>query len=93
MTTRAYSVAYREVPDALLGISVFLFILFILKALICLFINIFPCRWRVNKPPTMDNLVYMTAEEFDAHIKITSVEGNYPKDVVERIDNLLAELK
>eukprot|EP00026_Physarum_polycephalum_P009059 Phypoly_transcript_09170.p1 GENE.Phypoly_transcript_09170~~Phypoly_transcript_09170.p1 ORF type:complete len:427 (+),score=70.65 Phypoly_transcript_09170:135-1415(+) len=48
-------------------------------------------RWRASKPPTLDNLVYMTAEEFDAHIKIPSVEEHYPKDVVERVDKLLAE--
>ena len=38
--------------------------------------------------------MYVTAEEFDAHIKITtSLEEHYTREVVERIENMLAELK
>jgi hypothetical protein len=36
----------------------------------------------------------MTAEEFDVHTKITTtVEEYYPKDVVDRVDKLLATVK
>ena len=48
----------------------------------------------MKQGPQLSNLVYLVGNEFDTHAKLTtSVEEFYPKEVVERVDRFLAELK
>ncbi len=50
-------------------------------------------RWRVEKGLALNNLVYMTAEEFEQHIKVPTIEEHYPPELIERVDKLLEEVQ
>jgi len=50
-------------------------------------------RWREDCGLQLYNLIYLTANEFAVHEKITSVEEAYDPELVKKVDELLLNLK